>query len=70
MNKPLIAYLIILSLLCAGFVAGARMMGQQGVSLAGGYMLTPAIAVCSSRKTCIHVWFVWSSCLFRCSVNG
>lgn len=49
MNKSLVAYFIILSLLCAGFVIGARMMGQQGVYLAGGYMLTPAIAALITR---------------------
>jgi len=49
MNKPLFLYFIILSLLCAGFVVGARMMGQQGVYLAGGYMLTPAIAALITR---------------------
>lgn len=29
-NKSLIAYFAILSILCAGFVTGARMMGEQG----------------------------------------
>ena len=48
-NKSLIAYLVILALLCVGFVIGARMMGQQGVYLAGGYMLTPAIAALITR---------------------
>jgi membrane protease YdiL (CAAX protease family) len=42
-------YLVILAILCAGFVIGARMMGQQGVYLAGGYMLTPAIAALITR---------------------
>ena len=50
MKKSLIAYLIILILLCAGFVVGARMMGKQGMYLASGYMLTSAIAVCSSLQ--------------------
>jgi hypothetical protein len=36
-------------LLCAGFIAGARLMGQQGVYLAGGYMLTPALAALVTR---------------------
>ena len=48
-NKSLIAYLVILALLCAGFVIGARTMGEQGVYLAGGYMLTPAIAALITR---------------------
>jgi hypothetical protein len=48
-NKSLITYLVILSILCAGFVISARMMGEQGVYLAGGYMLTPAIAALLTR---------------------
>lgn len=49
MNKSLITYFVILSIFCAGFVIGAKMMGQQGVYLAGGYMLTPAIAALITR---------------------
>lgn len=49
MNKSLVAYFAILLILCAGFVIGARMMGQQGAYLAGGYMLTPAIAALITR---------------------
>jgi len=49
MNKSLISYFVLLILLCAGFIAGARMMGEQGVYLAGGYMLTPAIAALLTR---------------------
>ena len=48
-NKSLIAYLVILALLCAGFVIGAEMMGKQGMYLASGYMLTPAIAAIITR---------------------
>jgi len=48
-NKSLIIYFVILTSLCAGFVAGARIMGAQGVYLAGGYMLTPAIAALVTR---------------------
>lgn len=48
-NKSLIVYFIILVILCAGLVLGARMLGQQGVYLAGGYMLTPAIAALITR---------------------
>jgi len=52
-NKSLIGYFAILAILCAGFVIGARMMGQQGVYLAGAYMLTPAIAALITR-ICFH----------------
>jgi membrane protease YdiL (CAAX protease family) len=48
-NRSLISYFALLVLLCAGFVIGARMMGEQGVYLAGGYMLTPAIAALITR---------------------
>jgi hypothetical protein len=48
-NKSLAAYLMILAILCAGFVIGARAMGAQGVYLAGGYMVTPAIAALITR---------------------
>jgi membrane protease YdiL (CAAX protease family) len=48
-NKTLLSYFVILAILCAGFVAGARMMGQQGVYLAGAYMLTPALAAILTR---------------------
>ncbi|MGE5643193.1 MAG: hypothetical protein ACM3Y8_09290, partial [Byssovorax cruenta] len=49
LKKSLIAYFCILVVLCAGFVVGARIMGQQGVYLASGYMLTPAIAALITR---------------------
>ncbi len=48
-RKSLVAYFVILVLLCAGFVTGARMLGQQGVYLASGYMLTPALAAIVAR---------------------
>ena len=48
-HKSLMIYFIILSILCAGFVIGARMMGEQGVYLAQGYMMTPAIAALTTR---------------------
>jgi hypothetical protein len=48
-NKPLFSYFAILFLLCAGFVFGARVMGQQGMYLASGYMLTPALAALITR---------------------
>jgi uncharacterized protein len=48
-NKPLFTYFVILFLLCASFIIGARVMGQQGIYLASGYMLTPAIAALITR---------------------
>jgi membrane protease YdiL (CAAX protease family) len=48
-HKFLIQYLIILVILCTGFVLGARMMGEQGAYLAQGYMLTPAMAALITR---------------------
>jgi hypothetical protein len=48
-NKPLFFYFFILVLLCAGFITGARMLGQQGTYLAGAYMLTPAFAALITR---------------------
>jgi membrane protease YdiL (CAAX protease family) len=48
-DKSLIAYLVVLVILCTGFVVGARMMGKQGAYLAQGYMMTPAIAALITR---------------------
>jgi membrane protease YdiL (CAAX protease family) len=48
-DKSLIAYFVILVILCIGFVVGARMMGEQGAYLAQGYMMTPAIAALITR---------------------
>lgn len=48
-NKPLFAYFVILFMLCAGFIIAARRMGQQGMYLASGYMLTPALAALITR---------------------
>lgn len=48
-HKSLAMYFIILVILCAGFVIGARMMGEQGAYLAQGYMMTPAIAALITR---------------------
>jgi len=47
--KSLIIYFVILILLSTGFVAGAKALGQQGMYLAQGYMLTPAIAAILTR---------------------
>lgn len=50
MNKRSItAYFVMLIALCAGFVLGARALGQQGAYLAQGYMLTPAVAAFFTR---------------------
>lgn len=46
---PLIAYLVTLIILCTGFVIGAQMLGEQGVYLVQGYMMTPAIAALITR---------------------
>jgi len=48
-HTSLIAYFVILAILCAGFVIGARIMGEQGAYLAQGYMMTPAIAALITR---------------------
>lgn len=48
-HKPLIAYFVILIILCAGFIVGAKMLGEQGMYLAQGYMLTPALAALITR---------------------
>ena len=48
-QQSLVIYFIILFILCAGFVMGARMMGAQGVYLVQGYMMTPAIAALITR---------------------
>lgn len=43
------AYFIVLILFCAGFIIGAKTLGQAGRYLAQGYMLTPAIAAVITR---------------------
>lgn len=48
-HKSLIVYFVILVILCAGFVVGARTMGKQRAYLAQGYMMTPAIAALITR---------------------
>ncbi len=47
--KPLTIYFIILCLLCAVIIIGAKALGQQGMYLAQVYMLTPAIAAIITR---------------------
>ena len=48
-NKSLAIYLLILVVLCAIVIIGAKTLGQQGNYLAGVYMLTPAIAAILTR---------------------
>ena len=48
-NHPLTAYFIILTALCTAFIVGAKMMGEQGMYLAQGYMMTPAISAILTR---------------------
>ena len=47
--RSLLIYFTILILLCTGFVIGAKMMGEQGMYLAQGYMMTPALAAIITR---------------------
>lgn len=48
-HKSLVIYFVILVVLCAGFIIGAKMMGKQGMVLAQGYMMTPALAALITR---------------------
>ena len=48
-HKSLIIYFVILVILCAGFIMGAKNLGEQGMYLAQGYMLTPALAALITR---------------------
>jgi CAAX protease family protein len=48
-NKPLAIYFLILAVLCAMVIVGAKALGQQGNYLAQFYMLTPAIAAILTR---------------------
>lgn len=48
-HKSLVIYFVILVVLCAGFIVGAKMMGEQGMVLAQGYMMTPALATIITR---------------------
>lgn len=49
-HTSLAIYFGLLVVLCTAFVVGAKMLGQQGVYLAQGYMLTPAIAALITRR--------------------
>jgi membrane protease YdiL (CAAX protease family) len=48
-NRSIAAYLVVLFILCTGFVVGARALGELGPYLAQGYMMTPAIAALITR---------------------
>src|SRR5512136_1110865 len=48
-NKLLAVYFVILAVLCAAVIGGAKMLGQQGNYLAQFYMLTPALAAILTR---------------------
>lgn len=48
-HKALVSYFIILCVLCAATIIGAKALGQQGTYLAHVYMLTPAIAALVTR---------------------
>lgn len=46
---PLASYFVILLIICAAVIVGARMLGQQGAYLAQLYMMTPALAAIITR---------------------
>ena len=48
-HKSLIIYFVILTILCTAFIAGAKALGEQGMYLAQGYMMTPAMAALITR---------------------
>lgn len=48
-KHPLLAYFVLLVLLCAGMVVGMLSLGPQGILLVQAYMLTPAIAALLTR---------------------
>jgi membrane protease YdiL (CAAX protease family) len=48
-HKGLIAYLVIVALLCTGLIVPLRLLGQRGYFLAQFYMLTPAVAALLTR---------------------
>lgn len=48
-NKPLIIYLIIITILSAGFIVLMKLMGQKGNYLGAFYMMGPAIAAVITR---------------------
>lgn len=48
-NKGLVIYFILLTFLCTTFIIGAKALGEKGMYLAQGYMLTPALAAVITR---------------------
>jgi len=48
-HKSLVIYFVTLTILCAAFIVGAKALGEQGMYLAQGYMVTPAIAAIITR---------------------
>jgi membrane protease YdiL (CAAX protease family) len=48
-KRPLIAYLVLVTLLSGAFIMGMKLMGKAGNYLAGAYMLGPAIAAVITR---------------------
>lgn len=48
-NKTLAVYFALLVALCAGFILGAKMLGEGGAYLAQAYMLTPALSALLTR---------------------
>jgi len=48
-NKPLIIYLIIITILSAGFIVLIKIMGQKGNYFGAFYMMVPAIAAIITR---------------------
>jgi len=48
-QRPLMAYLVLVTLISGGFIIGMKLMGSSGNYLAGPYMLTPAFAAILAR---------------------
>lgn len=48
-QRPLMAYLVLVTLISGGFIVGMKLMGKTGLYLAGPYMLGPAIAAIITR---------------------
>ena len=46
---PLVSYFVLLALLSAAVIGGAKALGPQGMMLVQAYMLTPAIAALLTR---------------------
>ncbi len=48
-KRPLLAYLIIVTIISTGFIIGMKLMGKHGQYLAGPYMFIPAVAAIITR---------------------